>query len=698
MSNSEAPRGPLTFMMSAPTHLDEDDPYFVPPEPPKLRTKPQKRDIGPGKIFPDRAAFQADLDAWNAERANRKACMDDRERHLKRLRNAHRDRRQVAQRRASAPPQPPSSHPLPSQPQTSQPPFSQPPLPQPQPQPPTSQPPTSQSQPPTSQLPTSQPPTSQPPSQTSSAAPGGVDGRSHKSQTRPGFRIRSYYCDATQPSWNPSSGLPQDASFNPASLPVDLSTDTKVLIERVLDLLERAVHTLRLACNLQLEMRGIPARLDERDWYNFFNDLTYRSYRIGPLGEEKGPCVKRYRHMESLQWNASRFALEQPERSCFRPSALRGSAERMASLHIEERVRPSGRLSAPPPVVLPSHLDAAIHCAKEDAEKFRSVEAYDPSFASTAWTAHTIQGKVLERVRDAQCALHSAVSAAAQEWLGYGPISDDEWNAYFTLRFKVLLPSTAAGATAVYYEEPGHELSCDLFGAFGGWNPMLHVEAYDQWVSWKNGVSCRSSSGCRPQLVTNPLGIGRGFDDLRESPIEWTCGRCNAAMCADAVLRVSFWRECARCAAMRLKKAFFSTERARLAAAGFAPFDSAKLSEEVYRRWVGGPGGSGGLGAAAATTGAHEAPAAVEGGVPPAGAAVEDEGPPAAETEAEDSSDSSSDSFDSEGSGDEESESGDPIAPIAPSPPAPPTSVHGPARARPASFPCPGSGDALRLS
>jgi hypothetical protein len=183
MSNSEAPRRPLTFMVSAPTPFDEDDPfydpYFVPPEPPKLRAKPQTRWIGPGKLYADDAAFEADLKAWEAEHADRKECMADRERHLKRLRDAHRDRtheRRVAQRRASAPPQPqpsqpPTSHPLPSQPQTSQPPSSQPPSSQPPPsQPParqspssqsSSQPPQPSSQQPFSQLPPSQPQPSQ---------------------------------------------------------------------------------------------------------------------------------------------------------------------------------------------------------------------------------------------------------------------------------------------------------------------------------------------------------------------------------------------------------------------------------------------------------------------------------------------------------------------------------------------------------
>ena len=152
MSNSEAPGRPLTFVVSAPTQLEENlfyDPYFVPPEPPKLRAKPQQRCIGPGKIYADHAAFEEDLRAWIAEREHRKASMADRERFLKRLRNAHRDRtdeRLEAQRRSSTSPQPQT--PLQPQPSLLLPPSQLVPQPPFQPPQPPSQPPQPPSQPP----------------------------------------------------------------------------------------------------------------------------------------------------------------------------------------------------------------------------------------------------------------------------------------------------------------------------------------------------------------------------------------------------------------------------------------------------------------------------------------------------------------------------------------------------------------------
>merc|ERR1712224_316849 len=45
---------------------------IVPPMPPKLRPKPQRRTVGQGKKYPDCAAFDADLVRWQVERAERK--------------------------------------------------------------------------------------------------------------------------------------------------------------------------------------------------------------------------------------------------------------------------------------------------------------------------------------------------------------------------------------------------------------------------------------------------------------------------------------------------------------------------------------------------------------------------------------------------------------------------------------------------
>ena len=52
----------------------------LPPLPPKLRPKPQRRDVGRGKRYNDAAAFEADLDEWKREKASRKEQVDERER------------------------------------------------------------------------------------------------------------------------------------------------------------------------------------------------------------------------------------------------------------------------------------------------------------------------------------------------------------------------------------------------------------------------------------------------------------------------------------------------------------------------------------------------------------------------------------------------------------------------------------------
>ena len=56
----------------------------VPALPPKMRRKPQIRDIGPGKIYADAAAFNADKKAWDDEHAARQLLIKQRERALDR--------------------------------------------------------------------------------------------------------------------------------------------------------------------------------------------------------------------------------------------------------------------------------------------------------------------------------------------------------------------------------------------------------------------------------------------------------------------------------------------------------------------------------------------------------------------------------------------------------------------------------------
>ena len=64
----------------------------VPDLPPALRTKPQNRDIGPGKLYADQTAFDADLAAWEVERAARAELVKERSRAMRRLRDQKRDR------------------------------------------------------------------------------------------------------------------------------------------------------------------------------------------------------------------------------------------------------------------------------------------------------------------------------------------------------------------------------------------------------------------------------------------------------------------------------------------------------------------------------------------------------------------------------------------------------------------------------
>lgn len=69
------------------------EPLEVPPLPPKLRGKPQRRgNIGAGKLYANEAAFLADVEAWKLEHAERVALVKERERMQERLRERNRDR------------------------------------------------------------------------------------------------------------------------------------------------------------------------------------------------------------------------------------------------------------------------------------------------------------------------------------------------------------------------------------------------------------------------------------------------------------------------------------------------------------------------------------------------------------------------------------------------------------------------------
>jgi hypothetical protein len=60
----------------------------VPPEPPKLRPKPQEQgNIGNGKLYADKAAFTADVEKWKQEPDSRKQLTKEREKALDKLRD-----------------------------------------------------------------------------------------------------------------------------------------------------------------------------------------------------------------------------------------------------------------------------------------------------------------------------------------------------------------------------------------------------------------------------------------------------------------------------------------------------------------------------------------------------------------------------------------------------------------------------------
>ena len=100
----------LVRLMASSSHspAPSDEP---PPEPPTLRLKPQARgNIGAGKQYADRVAFDADVQAWEEERKDHKALMAERKKakdrqrdRSERQRNEDDSTRRVAQRRATNP-------------------------------------------------------------------------------------------------------------------------------------------------------------------------------------------------------------------------------------------------------------------------------------------------------------------------------------------------------------------------------------------------------------------------------------------------------------------------------------------------------------------------------------------------------------------------------------------------------------------
>ena len=91
------------------------EPINVPPLPPKLRPKPQRKgNIGVGRLYADEAAFLADVEQWKQEQTARAEQVKERERAQERVRERGRDRserqrdaednaRRVKQRRAANP-------------------------------------------------------------------------------------------------------------------------------------------------------------------------------------------------------------------------------------------------------------------------------------------------------------------------------------------------------------------------------------------------------------------------------------------------------------------------------------------------------------------------------------------------------------------------------------------------------------------
>lgn len=102
---------------SSTSAVARSEPIEVPPLPPKLRPKPQRKgSIGVGRRYADEAAFLADVEQWKQEQKARAEQVKERERAQERVRDRGRDRserqrergdednaRRVTQRRAANP-------------------------------------------------------------------------------------------------------------------------------------------------------------------------------------------------------------------------------------------------------------------------------------------------------------------------------------------------------------------------------------------------------------------------------------------------------------------------------------------------------------------------------------------------------------------------------------------------------------------
>ena len=80
-------RSSMAFSSSSVARVSAEQ-LDVPPLPPKLRPKPQRRgNIGAGKTYAHEAAFFADVEAWKIEQAHRAELVKERERAQERLRD-----------------------------------------------------------------------------------------------------------------------------------------------------------------------------------------------------------------------------------------------------------------------------------------------------------------------------------------------------------------------------------------------------------------------------------------------------------------------------------------------------------------------------------------------------------------------------------------------------------------------------------
>jgi hypothetical protein len=84
---------------SSPPAAASSEPLEVPPLPPKLRPKPQRKgNIGEGKLYADEAAFLADVELWEQEQTLRHEQVKERERAQEQLRECGREKRDRSSR------------------------------------------------------------------------------------------------------------------------------------------------------------------------------------------------------------------------------------------------------------------------------------------------------------------------------------------------------------------------------------------------------------------------------------------------------------------------------------------------------------------------------------------------------------------------------------------------------------------------